>query len=248
MVTKGPRPPSDTQSYYDEFSKSYENLRGANDPGGYHELVDDLEVDFASRFAAGGDILEVGCGTGLLLERLARVAKSARGIDLSPGMLERARGRGLDVCQASVLELPYPDASFDVTYSFKVLAHVEAIEQALAEMARVTRPTGVVLAEFYNPYSLRGLVKRFGPAGAISATTNESAVFTRFDSPFRVKKLLPVGWNVVASRGVRILTPAAFAMRVPGLRTALRAGEWALADSPLSLFGGFWIAAIARRG
>ena len=36
-------------------------------------------------------------------------------------------------------------------------------------------------------------------------------------------------------------------MRVPGLRSALKASEWALADSPLSIFGGFWIAAIARR-
>ena len=79
----------DTQAYYDEFSKGYEKLRGANDPGGYHELVDDLEVDFASRYAAGADLLEVGCGTGLLLERLAKVAKSARGIDLSPGMLAK---------------------------------------------------------------------------------------------------------------------------------------------------------------
>ena len=248
MVAKDPPIPADTQAYYDEFSAGYEKLRGANDPGGYHELVDDLEVDFASRYAAGGDLLEVGCGTGLLLERLCQVAKSARGIDLSPGMLEKARARGLDVEKGSVLELPYPDASFDVTCSFKVLAHVENIERALSEMIRVTRPTGVVLAEFYNPLSLRGLVKRLGPAGAISENTTERAVFTRFDSPFRVKKLLPVGWEIVASRGVRIVTPAAFTMRVPWLRSALRASEWALADSPLSIFGGFWIAAIARRG
>ena len=247
MVAKGAPAPTDTQAYYDEFSKGYEKLRGANDPGGYHELVDDLEVDFASRYAAGGDLLEVGCGTGLLLERLAQVARTARGIDLSPGMLEKARSRGLDVQQGSATALPFPDASFDLTCSFKVLAHVEAIETALAEMIRVTRPEGVVLAEFYNPFSLRGLVKRFGPAGAISEKTNEGAVFTRFDSPFRVKKLLPVGWEIVASRGVRIVTPAAVAMRVPGLRSALRASEWALADSPLSIFGGFWIAAIARR-
>jgi hypothetical protein len=134
-----------------------------------------------------------------------------------------------------------------VTCSFKVLAHVEPIERALSEMIRVTRPTGVVIAEFYNPLSLRWAVKRFGPAGAISDRTDESAVYTRFDSPFRVKKLLPVGWEIVASRGVRIVTPTAFAMRVPWLRSALRVTEWALADSPLSMFGGFWIAAIARR-
>ncbi len=247
MVAKAAPSSADTQAYYDEFSKGYEKLRGANDPGGYHELVDDLEVDFASRYAAGGDLLEVGCGTGLLLERLAQVTRSAKGIDLSPGMLEKARSRGLDVQQGSAVALPFPDASFDVVCSFKVLAHIEAIERALGEMIRVTRPTGVVLAEFYNPISLRGLVKRFGPAGSISHKTTESAVFTRFDSPFRVKKLLPVGWEIVASRGVRIVTPTAFAMRVPWLRSALRATEWALADSPLSVFGGFWIAAIARR-
>jgi len=247
MPLTGPKGAADTQAYYDEFSEGYEKLRGPNDPGGYHELVDDLEVDFASRYAAGGDLLEVGCGTGLLLARLAAVAKTARGIDLSEGMLQKARARGLDVRQGSVLELPYPDASFDVTCSFKVLAHVENIEGALAEMVRVTRPTGVVLAEFYNPFSMRALLKRLGPARSISARTNESAVYTRYDSPFRVKELLPVGWHIIGSRGVRIVTPTAFAMRVPLLRSALRAGEWALADGPLSVLGGFWIAAIARR-
>src|SRR5215831_8437385 len=131
MVAKEASSSAHTQAYYDEFSRGYEKRRGGNDPGGYHELVDDLEVDFASRYAAGADLLEVGCGTGLLLERLAKVAKSARGIDLSPGMLEKARAKGLDVRQASVLELPYPDATFDVTCSFKVLAHVEAIEAAI---------------------------------------------------------------------------------------------------------------------
>jgi hypothetical protein len=127
-----------------------------------------------------------------------------------------------------------------------MLAHVEEIERALAEMIRVTRPTGTVIADFYNPYSLRALVKRWGPAGAISSSTDESAIYTRFDSPFRVKKLLPPGWRVVDSRGVRILTPAALTFRVPWLRKALTVGEWALADSPLSVFGGFWLAAIAR--
>jgi SAM-dependent methyltransferase len=181
-----------------------------------------------------------------LLRRFAQVTKSARGIDLSPGMLEKARARGLDVATGTATSLPFPDASFDVTCSFKVLAHVADIEGALAEMIRVTRPRGAVIADFYNPYSLRGLVKRFGPAGAISAFTDESAVYTRFDSPFRVAKLLPPGWRISASRGVRIVTPAALAFRVPWLRKALTISEWALADSPLSIFGGFWLAAITK--
>ena len=175
-----------TRAYYNEFAERYEHKRGGRDPGGYHDLVDDLEVEFVERFGAGLDVLEVGCGTGLILQRIQRFARSARGVDLSPGMLALARERGIDVHEGSATALPFPDRSFDVACSFKVLAHVREIETALAEMVRVVRPGGHVLAEFYNPLSFRGLAKRFGPAGAISATTNESAVFTRFDAPWDV--------------------------------------------------------------
>src|SRR6204780_4787630 len=120
-----------TRAYYDEFSHRYEDERRPRRPDGYHALIDDLEVDLVERYGAGGDVLECGAGTGLLLERFARFAKSARGIDLSPGMLEGARARGLDVREASVTSIPFDDASFDVTCSFKVLAHVPDIGRAL---------------------------------------------------------------------------------------------------------------------
>ena len=128
------------RAYYDAFSEGYEDHRGENDPGGYHDLLDELEADFVARFGRGRDVLEIGCGTGLVLSRIARFAGSARGLDLSPGMLEKARARGLDVVEGSATELPFPHSSFDVTCSFKVLAHVPEIRVALSEMARVTRP------------------------------------------------------------------------------------------------------------
>src|ERR1051326_5452733 len=90
---------SATRAYYDEFSHRYEAKRGGRDPGGYHDLVDDLEIDLVARYGASHDVLEVGCGTGLLLERIAAFAKTARGVDLSPGMLAKARERGLDVVE-----------------------------------------------------------------------------------------------------------------------------------------------------
>jgi ubiquinone/menaquinone biosynthesis C-methylase UbiE len=234
------------QEYYDAFAEGYETHRGENDPGGYHELLDELESGFVERFGRGGDVLEVGCGTGLVLQRILQFAKSARGIDLSPGMLERAKARGLDVSLASATELPFEDASFDVTCSFKVLAHVPDIETALSEMARVTRPGGHVIAEFYNPFSLRGLAKRLGPAGAIARGKDESDVYTRFDSPAKARALCPRGCRFVTARGVRIVTPTARAMTVPGVRQALRAVERRLCDSPLSRFGGFFVAAYVK--
>jgi ubiquinone/menaquinone biosynthesis C-methylase UbiE len=234
------------RDYYDEFAARYEDQRRTRKPDGYHALIDDLEIDFALRFAADGDLLEVGCGTGLILEQLAPHCRTARGVDLSPGMLEPARARGLDVQVGSATDLPFDDDTFDVVCSFKVLAHVPAIETAIREMLRVTRPGGYVLAELYNPLSLRALAKRLGPAGAISDATREDAVYTRFDSPWSARRLVPNNARIVDSRGVRIVTPAAVAMRVPVVRAALRRLEWALCDSPLSMFGGFWIAAIRK--
>ncbi len=237
---------SETRAYYDGFAARYEDRRDGHDRGGYHDLVDDLEVGFVERFGRGRDVLEVGCGTGLLLRRIAGFARSARGVDLSPGMLEKARARGLDVVEASATDLPFPDASFDVVCSFKVLAHVRDIRRALAEMARVTRPGGQVLAELYNPISLRGLVKRLGPAGAVSDAATEHDVYTRFDPPWRIHAIKPPSVRLVASRGVRIFTPAAAALRIPGLGALLRGGERRLCDSPLRWLGGFWIAALEK--
>jgi ubiquinone/menaquinone biosynthesis C-methylase UbiE len=235
-----------TRSYYDEFSRGYDAERKPNRPGGYHALVDDLEVEVVHRHGAGGDILECGAGTGLLLERFAKFARSAKGIDVSPGMLEHARRRGLSVREASVTSIPFNDQSFDVTCAFKVLAHVPEIGRALAEMARVTRPGGVVVAEFYNPLSLRGVVKRMGPAAKISGSTRESAVYTRFDAPWVIPRLLPPSLALEGVRGVRIVTPAALAMRIPGVRAVLRSVETRLADSPAAFFAGFYVAVLRK--
>jgi len=233
--------------YYDAFAAEYERERGQNDPGGYHELLDELEAGYVQRFGAGKDVLEVGCGTGLVLLRIREFASRARGVDLSPGMLEKARARGLDVVLASATDLPFASDQFDVTCSFKVLAHVPEVERALAEMARVTRPGGTVLAEFYNPYSLRALAKRLGPAGKIAPGTKESDVFTRFDTPARIRALTPPGCVFVGARGVRITIPSAKLMKGALGRRLFRAAELALCDSPLKNLAGFYIAAYQKR-
>src|SRR3984957_3789512 len=235
-----------TRAYYDEFSHRYEAERSPNKPDGYHALIDDLEVELVERYGAGGDVLECGAGTGLLLERIARFARSAKGIDLSPGMLERAKARGLDVREASVTSIPFGDAVFDLTCSFKVLAHVPEIGRALAEMARVTRPGGVVVAEFYNPVSVRGLAKRFGPARAISMGKRESDAYTRFDGPWRIPRVLPPSLHLEGARGVRIVTPAARVMSVPLVRDVVRRVERSLADTRAAFFGGLDVTVLRK--
>lgn len=234
----------DNRSYYDDFSDWYERERG----DGYHKMLDDLELTAVERYGTGKDILEAGCGTGLLLGRTLRFAKSASGVDLSAGMLSKAKERGLDVVQGSVTQLPYKDESFDLVYSVKVLAHVEDIEAAMEEMARVTRPGGIVLAEFYNPLSLRYLIKSLKAPTAISSSTNDEAVYTRYDGPEQIRKYLPENLEWEGCRGVRIITPVSHVHKVPVLGSAFRALESVLADAPIARnLGGFLIAILRKR-
>jgi ubiquinone/menaquinone biosynthesis C-methylase UbiE len=241
-----PKDEARSQAYYDEFSTHYDDRRGGNVPGGYHDMLDQLETDFVRRFAVDRDLLEVGCGTGLLLERFAQFAKTAKGIDLSEGMLSHARARGLDVVQGSATDLPFADNTFDVACSFKVLAHIPDIEKALSEMTRVVRPGGLVIGEFYNPRSLRALAKRAAGARKIGRSFTEEAVHTRFDSPEDIDKLMPRNTRLVASRGIRILTPFAKALEIPFFGPALFDLEMRLADTSFARFAGFYAVAYEK--
>lgn len=235
---------TETRAYYDDFSGWYERERSR----GYHALIDELEMGVVAPFARGGRVLEVGCGTGLILERLGSVAEEAWGVDLSPGMLQKARQRGLNVVLGSVTEIPFADDSFDLVCSFKVLAHVPDIGQALAEISRVTRPGGHMVLEFYNPWSLRFLAKRLAGPQPISEGRTEADVYTRWDSPATIRKILPPGVELVDFRGVRVVTPAAFVHRVPLVSSAVAAVERASVDSPLRKLGGFLVAIVRKRG
>ena len=235
----------DNESYYDEFADWYERDRHR----GYHRMLDDLEVETVKRYGAGTDVLEAGCGTGLILHRTAEFARSAVGIDLSSGMLKRARERGLDVVQGSITELPFADESFDLVYSFKVLAHIEDIKTAMSEMFRVLRPGGYVLAEFYNRRSMRYLVKRLKPPSKISSSTDDEAVYTRYDTLDDIESYLPANAELEDRRGIRIVTPVSQVHDIPVVGGLVRRIETQLADQPMTRdLGGFLIAILRKHG
>ncbi|MBK8482360.1 MAG: methyltransferase domain-containing protein [Proteobacteria bacterium] len=237
---------SRSRHYYDAFSATYEAQRHR----GYHRLIDDLETDLALSYCRGGRVLEAGCGTGLILQRLAPAARQAIGIDLSTGMLAGARSRALSVLQGSVDALPFPAAHFDAVVSFKVLAHVPTIERTLAELARVTRPGGHLVLEFYNRFSLRHLVKRlkFPTRIGIAERFTDADVFTRYDTLGDVRRYLPPTLELLRVRGVRVLTPAAQLHDLPGLRAVFGWAERRAADHRLLRhLGGFLIVVLRRR-
>lgn len=233
---------TDNRAYYDAFAEGYDRDRDR----GYHKLIDDQAAALVQRYGADKDVLEVGCGTGLILQRVAPHARTARGVDLSPGMLERARRRGLDVQEGSATALPFPDASFDVTYSFKVLAHIPDWDACMREMVRVTRPGGVLIFDIYNRNSLRYLIKRLWGPRRTSDSFHEGAISTRFWSPEQAREHLPAGTRVIHRAGIRITTPHPAVCRIPLVGRIHDRLEWALMESPLAEVAGFYVLVLER--
>jgi demethylmenaquinone methyltransferase/2-methoxy-6-polyprenyl-1,4-benzoquinol methylase len=102
----------------------------------------------------GERVLDVGAGTGVSTEELARSGAFAVGADISTGMLRAGRhvGRTVALVAGDALRLPFPDGAFDaVTISF-ALRNVVDTGAALRELGRVTRPGGrLVVCEFSHP-------------------------------------------------------------------------------------------------
>ncbi len=105
---------------------------------------------------AGSAVVDVGCGTGALAQRLAERGYRVTGVDPSAGMLDVMRSRTPQVIavEAWGTELPLADDSFDLALTVATMHHValpDAVRQTLAEMVRVTRPGGRVLIWDHNP-------------------------------------------------------------------------------------------------
>ncbi|MCW2237315.1 ArsR/SmtB family transcription factor [Azospirillum canadense] len=111
-----------------------------------------------------GELLDIGTGTGRMLEVLGTRAQRAVGIDQSREMLSIARTKleeaGLRHChvrQADMYQLPFPSGSFDAAVVHQVLHFAESPADLLAEAARVLRPGGRLLIVDFAPHQLESL-------------------------------------------------------------------------------------------
>ncbi len=141
------------RSRYEEFALSLDDKTTASD-----YRLRELEIDLGLEYMRDGDrVLDVGCGLGVALRVYASAwSIEAHGIDYAENMVEGAKrrladsshGLHIEFRQASVTELPYEDASFDVVTSHRCLMALldwDLQKAALDELHRVLKPGGVLV-------------------------------------------------------------------------------------------------------
>ena len=112
------------------------------------------KIDRLLDLEPGDRVLEVGCGAGHLVKRLAERGIDIVGIDVNPNAAEIA---GTDrVIEMAAESLDFPDDEFDAIVSVHAIEHIPELEAAVVEMARVLKPGGSALY-IYPAEPIRGL-------------------------------------------------------------------------------------------
>jgi ubiquinone/menaquinone biosynthesis C-methylase UbiE/DNA-binding transcriptional ArsR family regulator len=144
------------QDYFNSHAAEWDRLRQLH--------VADDRVEAAIKSTLGPDpiavLLDVGTGTGRMLELLGNQVQRGMGVDLSREMLaiarpnlERAGLRHCTVQQGDLLDLPFAHDSFDVVVVHQVLHLLDDAQLAVSEAARVLKPGGRLLIVDFAPHT-----------------------------------------------------------------------------------------------
>jgi ubiquinone/menaquinone biosynthesis C-methylase UbiE len=137
---------------FDEFAEAYSADNEINLLNGHYERPAMLSL---AGDVDGRRILDVGCGSGPLLESLRDKGAIVAGFDLSAAMIELARRRLGDDVELTVADLskplPYDDAAFDDVMASLVLHYLEDWTEPLAELHRVLKPGGRLILSVHHP-------------------------------------------------------------------------------------------------
>ncbi len=136
--------PAEVAALYDGWAETYDAEMAR---AGYRHPA--IGLALLARHGGLGPVLDAGCGTGLLGDWLGIIGYGpVTGIDLSEGMLARARAKGTYAAlhiAALGSPLPFEDAAFAATICTGVFTTGHVGPEGLAELVRVTRPGGALV-------------------------------------------------------------------------------------------------------
>jgi len=115
------------------------------------------DVDFNVMYMPAnphGRLLEIGCGSGQLLEIMQQMGWQAEGVDFDPSAVENARKKALQVRLGTLEKQGYPKDYFDVIFMSHLIEHVHDPLRLLEEVCRIIKPNGRLIMVTPNNESL----------------------------------------------------------------------------------------------
>jgi len=157
-----------------------------------------------------GEILDIGCGTGLYSRAAIKKSDFVVSMDLSMAMLRNAKKlpRQVYICADSNLVYPFKDNTFSVITAMDVLSYLSDLQLAFAEIKRLLKPGGYFFSVVPNSRSLVRQTARMLKAGSYSASVPGEK---KFFAEKTLKNLLEDHFD---SSGVKVIRP------VPGFAGA----------------------------
>lgn len=141
---------------YRRFAKNYDRI--------FEPLNSGLRAIGMKMFPPreGMSVLDVGCGTGIHLERYQKAGCTVFGIDLSPAMLQVARrrlGEGANLYQGDASNMPFSDNEFDLVYMTTVLHEMPVTVRSavIEESKRILKQDGRILLIDFHPGPIQPL-------------------------------------------------------------------------------------------
>ncbi len=132
---------------------------------------------------AGTSVLDIGCGTGAIMDFVRSKNYTVEGVDMSENALQYCRKKNLTVHHGFAEKLPFQNSSFDVVIASDVLEHITDDAAAVQEVARVLKPGGIFIVTVpahqslfsYHDHALHH-VRRYSKEGLRKVLTTSCTV------------------------------------------------------------------------
>lgn len=141
---------------WDTFASLFDQRMGDGGDELHQKCIDPLILRFLGDFA-NSSILDVGCGNGYLLKKLAKHAKKVVGIDYSKELVSIAKRHlhhqeNVQIQHANIIDpLPFPDATFEYIITNMVLQYVPTLETFALSARHVLKPGGSLIIIIDHP-------------------------------------------------------------------------------------------------
>lgn len=204
------------EQLYDEWHKTMASA-GADDVAGPWHLMAGAHLGDLT----GQRVLEIGCGRGGFSQIIHDHGADLVAADFSPSAVEIAKGvlagrAGCEVRVADIQAIPFEDNSFKTVVSLETLEHVPDPGKGLAELVRVTEPSGRLIITTPNYYGGMGLYRRYRELTGRTFTEVGQPINQPIKLKDRVKQLKALGCrlDVVDGCGHYLYIPRRYPIRL----------------------------------